>query len=91
MSRKRSKVTPLRTPATSESTPPQPVTVRWVVPRGHVFPLYQHAHLIQPTVAQFTICKAHHVEGAIYPPSRDVPRCKECEAGIATGAVDRPV
>lgn len=61
----------------SSSTPRR--EVRWIVPHV-VGPAYAHAYLVGTT---FTLCSAHHSEGAIYPPAPGVPKCGDCESALA--------
>ncbi len=75
------KVSKIHGEAPEVAKPPDRV-VRWLIPAGASFPTYQHAAFVAPTRASFTVCKGHHVEGAIYPPSKAIPKCAECVEGI---------
>ena len=54
--------------------PPRPVFVRWIVPPTSG-PTFAHAML---TDSKRTLCYGHRVEGAVYPPHVDLPRCTVC-------------
>lgn len=58
---------------------PSVVEYRWIVPRV-IGPAFQHASIVD---APFTLCRAHHTEGAIYPPASGVPQCPSCAEEVA--------
>lgn len=63
-------------PREPESLPTPSVAIRWVLPPVQG-PAYQHAYVIgQPR----TLCLGYLVEGSVYPPATDVPKCIECVA-----------
>lgn len=70
-------VVPISTRELDDPPPRSRRVVRWLVPSA-TFPAYAHAAVVAPDVALATMCKAHHVEGAIYPPAPGVPRCADC-------------
>ncbi len=76
-------VVPLSTELEAPEPDPSRRIVRWLVPAAAAFPAYQHAAMISPTRADFTICKAHHVDGSVYPPAEGTPKCNTCTATLA--------
>lgn len=55
-------------------------TIRWVLPHSAGMAAYAHAHDTRSTKP---LCGGFmSVEGSLYPPPRDIPRCVECAAQV---------
>jgi hypothetical protein len=65
-------------PSVDDETPPselRPLVIRWVVPNGQIGMAYQHAAVVG---AHGSLCSGHVVDGAVYPPPDEMPRCVAC-------------
>ena len=83
---KSSKVRPIRPRTELEEAPVvREPSIRWIVPSAPP-PVYAHAQWVNTesgaSMGKLTLCKGHEVEGAIYPPHVDVPRCQECTEAV---------
>ncbi len=64
-----------------------PRVIRWLLPAGVPGIAYAHAAIVG---GDMTVCRGHHVAGAIYPPSTEIPRCPACLEVVARHVEPEP-